>query len=878
MFKKMRGAMVSLCLLEAIWLGGLSSAAEPSAKLSTYETPAGETYFALALNSGQETDVAEARDLLVMFDTSASQTGTYRDDALTALDKLLGSLGAKDRVKLVAVDLDAIPLTEDFVAADSMSMRMALRKLDRRIPLGSTDMAGTMRSAAASFTVESGNPRAAVYIGDGMTRGNLMNDAEFASAVESLVAKRVSVSCYVVGPSRGMHLMAALANQTGGRLLVDSDAADAPLQAGIALSHYIHATVAWPTSVKYTAGMSEVLPARVPPLRSDRDSVLIGTLSERGPQKIDVVAEVAGKTVDLSWQVTPAKATGDIAYVPKLLEMGRASGGAALPILGSDGLREAGRVMMQSANKLSQLGGRALAAGDRQGAQRMAEAALATDPGNPAATALRSASGGGSNEPLRLVNFDEEGGADLLHTVEEEGFFLNDVTNADAIIQEKIKTEVVQGLKVARDKMGIDSEGAKQDLKLLLENVERAPRLEPDVRAELRLQIQSAVREASRRAIAEHDAKATEEQNLATAQEAQRISDELLRKGEKLRQLTARFNSLMEEGRYVEAEEQVAEQMRVELPESEAAEAQVWWARNLGNVDKMYKLREVRHRKFVDALFQVEKAHVPFPDEPPILYPDPEVWEELTLRRKKYASVDLAERGSAEQAIYDALEDDTHFEFIETPLSDVVAYLQDLHKVQIQLDTKSLDGVGIGTDTPISRSLTGISLRSALRLLLKDLELTYVIQDEVLMITTPEVAEENLITKVYPVGDLVLPISSQAGANPFSLGGGLGGGGGFGGGLGGWWWRRRWRWLRRLLHGRRLLWWRLYGRRRHPEAHDTPLGWANLGQVASGSARFRIAHTPAQRLVYNPEARLFPISRASFIAIALRRFPPVLPS
>ena len=44
--------------------------------------------------------------------------------------------------------------------------------------------------------------------------------------------------------------------------------------------------------------------------------------------------------------------------------------------------------------------------------------------------------------------------------------------------------------------------------------------------------------------------------------------------------------------------------------------------------------------------------------------------------------------------------------------------------------------------------------------MLKELDLTYVIRDEVLKITTPEEAENELLTKVYPVADLVMPIMS----------------------------------------------------------------------------------------------------------------------
>jgi hypothetical protein len=96
-----------------------------------------------------------------------------------------------------------------------------------------------------------------------------------------------------------------------------------------------------------------------------------------------------------------------------------------------------------------------------------------------------------------------------------------------------------------------------------------------------------------------------------------------------------------------------------------------------------------------------------------------------------------------------------------------------------------MEAVGIGPDVPVTRNLSGVSLRSALRLMLKDLELTYVIRDEVLLITTPEEAIAQLATRVYPVADLVLPIDNGVGSNPFMLGGGLGGRGGFGGGMNG---------------------------------------------------------------------------------------------
>jgi hypothetical protein len=94
-------------------------------------------------------------------------------------------------------------------------------------------------------------------------------------------------------------------------------------------------------------------------------------------------------------------------------------------------------------------------------------------------------------------------------------------------------------------------------------------------------------------------------------------------------------------------------------------------------------------------------------------------------------------------------------EFTDTSLEEVVSQLQDDYQMPIQLDLPALDNAGLGPDEPLTISLRGISLRSALRLLLKQIQLTYIIQDEVLIITTPEEAEAQLSVCVYDVGDLI---------------------------------------------------------------------------------------------------------------------------
>lgn len=129
------------------------------------------------------------------------------------------------------------------------------------------------------------------------------------------------------------------------------------------------------------------------------------------------------------------------------------------------------------------------------------------------------------------------------------------------------------------------------------------------------------------------------------------------------------------------------------------------------------------------------------------------------------------------------------------PLKEAIDFLKNYHDIQIWIDEVKMTDAGIGVDTPVTLQLTQITLRSTLKLLLEPQGLTYLIEDEVMKITTIEEADLKLTVRVYPVADLVVPITSGSGGqgggqngingSPFGGGAGGGGGGGMGGGMGG---------------------------------------------------------------------------------------------
>lgn len=112
---------------------------------------------------------------------------------------------------------------------------------------------------------------------------------------------------------------------------------------------------------------------------------------------------------------------------------------------------------------------------------------------------------------------------------------------------------------------------------------------------------------------------------------------------------------------------------------------------------------------------------------------------------------------SNEARIMAALEEPTDLDFTDQPLEEVIEFLKDRHGIEIQLDKRALEDAGQGSDTPITRNLKGRTLASTLDLVLGEADLTFVIHDEVLLVTTKQEAENLLTVKVYPVSDVVKP-------------------------------------------------------------------------------------------------------------------------
>ena len=393
-------AAVALAMLVAAGRGNDSKPA--GAELSTFAAEDGQTFFALSITPPAVATAPQPHDVVILFDTSASQTGMFRETALAALEACVAKLDSTDRVQIVAADLEARPITEKFLPAKSEELKDAIKKLRNEPPLGSTDMENVLRTAATKFDKDRAEGRVVLYIGDGISNANLSETDSFRSLVDELSKARVSVSSYAIGPRIDGRLLAALANQTGGNLYIaepleQASEAEKITEAraieentrrggtvGASMADWAHATVFWPTKVTWPSELSDVYPKTLTPLRSDRDTVAIGTFTGPIDNALAIKAQfaVVGKPADLEWNVTPKKSDAGYAYLPQVVQTAKADDGVTLPSVGSAGLAETGRIAEANVDNLTDLAERAVATGDIQAAQVASQAVLKRDPGN----------------------------------------------------------------------------------------------------------------------------------------------------------------------------------------------------------------------------------------------------------------------------------------------------------------------------------------------------------------------------------------------------------------------------------------------------------------------------------------------------------------
>jgi type II secretory pathway component GspD/PulD (secretin) len=168
--------------------------------------------------------------------------------------------------------------------------------------------------------------------------------------------------------------------------------------------------------------------------------------------------------------------------------------------------------------------------------------------------------------------------------------------------------------------------------------------------------------------------------------------------------------------------------------------------------------RRNRERLFMELLNTDPGRYTPTDSRPLNASPDQIA---KNLARKNNSVQEMSKYNTKEAQIERKLSLPITLNFQDVPLYRVLQDLQAMSGVNIVPDTAALAAENISLEQQLSFNVDNISMRSALNLLLKKVNLTYVIKNEVLEITTERQATGKRRMVTYSVADLVVPVEDH---------------------------------------------------------------------------------------------------------------------
>ncbi|TWU67231.1 type II secretion system protein GspD [Crateriforma conspicua] len=228
------------------------------------------------------------------------------------------------------------------------------------------------------------------------------------------------------------------------------------------------------------------------------------------------------------------------------------------------------------------------------------------------------------------------------------------------------------------------------------------------------------------------------------------------------------YNVLMREGRFEEAE--VIAKEVAELKPDDTIAINMFQKSRTGVRMKMYnEIAADKEDGFARQMLGVDASAVPMDPARPFQYGDALDWSEMSRRRLQDGARGRG-RTAAEEVIYQKLDTPIDANYVNQPIKSVMDQISALTDIPIVIDNRALQAERMDSSQPVTLDLPGsIPLKNALNLMLRDYDLTYMVDNDVLMITTQDVKRSNVYPVTYRVTDLVTPIPNFSTSNDNGL-------------------------------------------------------------------------------------------------------------
>lgn len=768
-----------------------------------FRGPDGPAIFAWQVKPASLPSTIRDRDILAMVDTSASQAGDPLKKARQILTALASTAAPGDRIDVWTVNLDnpqgTRSLTRGFKPANSADVQSAVASLtDTEFAAGATDLKAGLEKALAAFEKNPARQQVLLFLGDGESAASRtpLDEAARVDLGNRMEQNEIAFFAVPLGVKVNPHNLHGFAALTGGTVVRLSD--DVTTERGRSLfgaklKTAFDVPVLKPGKVTYGPAIASTFPTRLPPLRTDKPMLVIGTLKEDAPSlTARVEGTVAGRPVTIELAESLAVADNANYFLHPMLEQWKSAAVKDEPaILAADrALALASQQFQLFREEYLAQAIHAVMASRVDHAEKLFQAALKIDPTNADATTgikvlervrkgelplAKLTAGGASKARSNITAMAETqdppaaapkganvSPADALRQAQAER----------AVQEQQFRVLVDETIRRARALLATDPDGAYEDLKRQRDVVLANTQLSESYRQRLVADLEASMQTISTKGA---------EIKRRAAEERERIARTTLRINEFERQRAAEeatksqieaFKQLMQQARFELAQQEAQIMIQDRVARGQTVPPEVVGAYMIGQAATNYReyreLVRIREDRYLLTMMQVEKSFIPYPDEPPVHFPPAAVWRELTRERARTAAGTLGGNLTRSQREMQNILDNQRIRIegnVEMSLNEFLNQIEKNHGLKfviLEEEFKLAGEVNVREKKlALKQSLYGLTVGSALDIALQNVQLTYVVRPEYIEITTYDKRLKEKVVQAFDVGELVYDIPSS---------------------------------------------------------------------------------------------------------------------
>ena len=224
----------------------------------------------------------------------------------------------------------------------------------------------------------------------------------------------------------------------------------------------------------------------------------------------------------------------------------------------------------------------------------------------------------------------------------------------------------------------------------------------------------------------------------------------------RMKEMMDKATSAYAKGEYVEAEKYATMAQEID-PNEVAATILVFKAKMERRYKRDLEIRNLKDESAVTALQEADAASIADPEVQLRGIKYAKNFKDLTRERLRMNAMLEPKKDPRTLAIEAKLKEPVSVNMDKQPLKEAIDFLANYTGLNLVLDPKALSDAEVSYATPVTLTASNIQLKTALKLMLRPLGLTYKVEDEVLMITSPQTSLTETYSKPYYVGDLILP-------------------------------------------------------------------------------------------------------------------------